>query len=447
MNQNKHNTKVLFIAPSAYPLGGVQTWLDYLLPGIESNGYSSALALTSGKHHNVENYLASHPIDQLEIINTQSGTIEGRVEAIENVILKVNPSIIVVVNVVDTYQAVNNLRKKQAISARIVTSIHGIQQDLFAGIRANSGLIDAVISTNRLTQKLINETSKLESKRSFYAPYGVELLDQTHSEKTKTLTIAYAGRIEEKQKRINDLLMIFSKLLTEIDDIKILIAGSGKDIGALEKWLEKEAIYSNKIDYLGVIKPENVEAEIYAKSDILLLTSEWETGPIVAWEAMNNNVCFVSSRYTGYFEEGSLIDGENCLLFDIGNIDQAVRKIHDANNNRFRSKLNANAKRLIADKYSHQKSIQTWSECFDRILQQTPKAYSSETKPNIDQSRLTSLAIRLFGKSGIRLAEKIRQIFHLKFEHQSAGSEWPHSHSNHVTSLFSLDQIIKHRDK
>ena len=359
---------LLFIAPSAYPLGGVQTWLDYLLPGLEEKGFQTVLALTSGQHHRVNAYLATHHFDNVETIDSITGTTQGRVEALERVILKVKPTITVNVNIVDVYQAVNNLRLRGLSDTHLVTSIHGIQADLFSGIHGNASVIDAVVSTNRLTQKLINNATNILPENSFYAPYGVAEGTNEHRTESRKFTVVYAGRIEESQKRINDLLKIFSRLLSEMKNIHLVIAGAGKDTPVLEQWLNKEVNNASNIDYLGVIRPEDVNAQIYAKADAFILTSEWETGPIVAWEAMNNGVCFISSRYIGSTEENSLLDGENCLLFDRGDIDSAVHKIKMAQDPLLRKKLIRQGKQLVRDKYSHEKSIETWANCFKSIF-------------------------------------------------------------------------------
>lgn len=438
---------VLFIAPSAYPLGGVQTWLDYLLPGLESKGYRAVLALTSGLHHNVIEYLASHALTDIELISAPTGTTQGRVMALEQLILKVNPNITINVNIIDIYQAVNNLRQRGLSSTRLVTSIHGIQKDLFAGINSNSNIIDSVISTNRLTQKLINSTTGVQPGNSFYAPYGVEKTPFNHKKHSQNFTIAYAGRIEEQQKRINDLLQIFSLALDKIDNIKIIIAGSGEDTPELEKWLRREAKHATKIEYLGVINPSSMTREVYSKADALLLTSEWETGPIVAWEAMNNHVCLISSKYVGSVEEGSLIDGENCLLFDIGDVHEAVNKIQLVQNKQLRTKLTGNAKRLIETKYSHEKSIEAWATCLEKITSRTTKSYCQKTLLNLDNGRLNSLMYKTFGVKGVRFLERVRQLLRIHFKHENAGGEWPHSYPSNTINSIHLDRTINRHDK
>ncbi len=425
--------KIVFVAPSAYPLGGVQNWLDYLLPGLESRGFEASLALTSGEHHNVEKYAQSHQIDRLEVLQNRSGTAQGRIQSIEQMLFRLKPDLVVVVNIVDVYQAVNNIRRRHKLKLKVVTSLHGIDQTFFAGIRDNNKIIDAVVSTNRLTQRLINTSSGLEASRSMYAPYGVELRDTVVGklqEKSNGLTLSYLGRFDEPQKRFADALAIFSKALKEINELSIIIAGDGPSLPSLEAWLDKHPEFSQRVNYLGVVKPEAVNAEIYQKSDLLLLTSEWETGPIVAWEAMSQGVCFVSSRYHGHIEEQSLVHGKNCLLFDIGDIDGAVKQIKIASDLVLRSQINEQGLSLVRTKYTRARSIDAWVDCFIKVLNLPRRAYSPESVRSQDTGRATSVMFRLFGVAGLKLLETFRTTVGIRNAHISAGSEWPHSYPN-----------------
>jgi len=391
--------------------------------------------------NDAKKYLTVHPLDHAEVIEGSTATTEGRIAAIENLIQRVDPVIVVVVNIYDAYQAVNNLRREGRTTARIVTTLHGIQADLLSGIRANIDIIDAVISTNRLTQKLVELHTGIANEQSFYAPYGVPAVTSKPKKAEPIFRVAYVGRIEEHQKRIDDLLTIFSRLLVELDNVEILIAGSGEP--KLRSWLKEESRHTSKIKYLGVLDPSLVASEVYTKCDVLLLTSSWETGPIVAWEAMSHGVTFVSSRYVGYLEEASLINQQNCLLFDIGDIDGAVAQILYAQEVHLHNSINRNASTMVETRYSIKKSVEWWADCFGAIIESPSKPYSSSTVYIQDHSRLTQLAKSIFGFKGIRYAEKFRQIF----ISQKMTSAWPHSYSHDEIKLINLDQYLYHRDQ
>src|SRR6516162_9039813 len=168
---------ILIIAPSAYPLGGVATWIDYIVPGLRQRGWHVTLGLTEGLHHNVDTYLNDHPIEGVIRIPNTTGTSEGRVRALCDAITEVRPDIVSSVNIVDVYRAVNRLKRKRrgSLSVRGVMTLHGLDGAYFEQIGHEVASLDAVIATNRLACKLASSVGGLESGRIYYAPYGVHL--------------------------------------------------------------------------------------------------------------------------------------------------------------------------------------------------------------------------------------------------------------------------------
>ena len=56
--------RLLLLAPSAYTLGGLATWLDYLDPGLSEHGWEVTLGLVGGpRHHRPEQYVAAHALE------------------------------------------------------------------------------------------------------------------------------------------------------------------------------------------------------------------------------------------------------------------------------------------------------------------------------------------------------------------------------------------------
>ena len=62
--------RLLFVAPSAYLLGGVQEWLATLLPDLEAAGHRVQLALPDGRLHRFDAYCRAFPqLDCLPLAN------------------------------------------------------------------------------------------------------------------------------------------------------------------------------------------------------------------------------------------------------------------------------------------------------------------------------------------------------------------------------------------
>ena len=359
--------RLFVIAPSAHSLGGVQVWLGYLIPGLRKLGWEVVLGLTRGKTHDPDEYLKTYPEDHVVTIESKTGSKEGRVRAVEKTIQSVSADIVVSVNIADVYLAANRLKKANKTDARIIATCHGVQNSFLDDYRMFADTIDGVISTNRLTQALVTRVSGIEAGRSFYAPYGVQWASQAKPEKEGTagipqLTVAFVGRFQESQKRISDMLAILEGFIHRHPATSVLIAGDGPERNEVENWVNKQA--SQKISYLGNLAPSDLLSRVYDKADVLLVTSSWETGPIVAWEAMSQGIALVTSRYVGSSQEGSLVDGENCLMFDVGDRDQGIGCLEKALQPDARIAIGAAGRKMVESRYSVNISLKSWDECF-----------------------------------------------------------------------------------
>ena len=417
---NKH---LFFVAPSAYPLGGVAVWLDYLIPGLEEKGWNVVLALVSGEHHDVATYRRAYPrLKNVIEIDNPTGSLEGRINNLLRIIRQHNPDLVVGVNIPDCYEAVNRLRDEKRHGPHVAMAIHGIQPDMLDDMADYGSVLDGVICTNRLTMCLAQEDAGLDESQLFYAPYGVELGQADPGKDTpgRKLRIAWVGRLEQFQKRIWDMPAIIKELVNRSVDFELLIAGDGPEKVAIQEALEQQQL-TRFVQSLGVVPPEEMQSRVYDASDILLVTSYWETGPIIIWEAMACGIPVVSSKYIGSGLEAGLVDGENCLLFNIGDNEFAAAQLQRLQDTKLCQQLVAGGYKLINDRYNKKISIQKWDTAFKEVLELPARSAVI--------SRVTSPTGRLDRVLGSRLGEFIRHSLGISHQHASAGGEWPHSYA------------------
>jgi glycosyltransferase involved in cell wall biosynthesis len=411
---------ILIVAPSAYPLGGVATWIDYIVPGLRKLGWRVTLGLTAGLHHNVDAYLSDHPMEGVIRIRNSTGTSEGRVRALCAAITEVRPDIVASVNIVDVYSAVNRLKHGGSLRVRAVMTLHAIEAQYYEQIKHEAASLDAVIATNRLACRLASSLGWLESGRIYYAPCGVRLpraLAATPNKRLNPIRIGFVARLDKPQKRIDELLAIVSEMDRQNISYQLVIAGAGPDEGWLRCKL-KLNVEQGKVQFLGALSSREVE-ELYETIDTLLITSQWETGPIVAWEAMAHGVVVVTSAYIGSGLEGNLRHGENCLIYPIGNALAAVECIVDAQDVERRSQLTSAGIAFVREKMTQERSITYWSQCFEDIKSQPPRP------PPMEDARCEP-AGRLDRLLGTRLGETVRRILHRHSVPAEPGHEWPH---------------------
>jgi glycosyltransferase involved in cell wall biosynthesis len=297
MKTSQPSRNILFIGPSAYPLGGVATWFNYIVPGLRQRGWNVTLGLVEGRFHDVDVYLSVHPDHQVVRIPYGTGTKEGRIRRLVQAILRAQPDVVVAVNIADVVRAVDRIRAISGCSLRLVTALHATQPEFIGEMRVCAQTLDAVVCTNRLTCELVSGCSSVAPNRIYYAPYGVDTNDLSRKEQTNSddiFRIAYVGRLEQAQKRSGDLVPIVAELDRRRLAYQLIIAGSGPEEDRLKATLADGAS-RGRVRFLGTLAGADLFSQVYGSADALLITSHWETGPIVAWEAMANGVAVVTS--------------------------------------------------------------------------------------------------------------------------------------------------------
>lgn len=421
-------TSILFIAPSAYYLGGVQVWLNQLVQAMrQSSRWRVRVALPAGRHHALQRYLATFPeMPAVPLVNP-TGSAEGRRRAISELLLQERPDLVVGVNIADLYPAARRARDR-GFTGRVIFSLHGLAADLLADIAAEADLLEGVIATNRLSCRLVAMETEVPHERICYAPYGVAT-DLQHRERresdnewinpTRPLRIVWVGRLEQEQKRVHDLPSILKHLDALKLPYQLTVAGDGPENVAISQAL-LPWIALGRVRMAGAVSGQEMHNLIYPHHDVLLITSRWETGPIVAWEAMAAGLAVVSSAYIGSGSEGALVDGRNCLLYSIGDGEAAARALQRIADPPLREAIVRQGWALVEGRYTQAASLRAWEEAFAHILSM-PLRTSAHAEPTLPP------AGRLDRWLGASLAETLRRRAGFSFPHQSPGGEWPHT--------------------
>lgn len=425
--------KILFVAPSAYLLGGVQDWLYTTVIGLRNRGHDVDVAVPDDHFHNGRIF-NSH-FDGLEayFFRNNSGTNEGRVRGLEKLLRNKKADIIVGVNIGNLFEAVSRIDRRTR--GKFIMSIHAIEHNYYEDIKEFKMLLDGVIATNRLSVLLAEKIGGIDRGRIYYAPYGVE---QDESDSTKRLQhspliIAWVGRIQQAQKRAGDIKGILENLDQLELNYKLEIAGDGPGKDELKEeistWVEM-----GRVEFHGLIEKGCLNL-FYKRCHVLLITSEWETGPIVAWEAISSGLAVVTSNYIGSRAEETLINDKTALVFEIGDTQAAAKQISRLTNEELRQKLQLNAKEVVERKYSTEASLKAWENAFQEVKDSEKQIESTEKKVKIR----TRPAGRLEKYLGLEGSEFVRSLLPRRTA-GNAGDEWPHS----LQGITNQDWILRY---
>lgn len=410
-------------------------WLDYLCRDLGARGFDPIVGLVQGSAHDVDAYRRAYRGIVSVPIGNPSGSAEGRRRALVAAFENLRPDLVVGVNIADTYPAVRRVRQRGRWLPRVAMSLHAIEPDLFGDIGLNVDVLDAVIASNRLACRLCEAESGMSSQRVLYAPYGVDAgalgAIAEHRRSDSRLRIAWVGRLEQSQKQVLQLPGILDALDQSGLNYVLRIAGDGPErvqlLDKLASWIQR-----GKVEWLGAMPSADVPERVYGDADVLLLTSTWETGPIVIWEAMAAGVCVVTSRYVGSGLENALLHDTNCLMFDVGDVASAAAQIARASDVAFRQCLVNAGWKLVDARYSRETSVDSWAAAFKSVMRLPPTTPAPETAP-ASSGRLDRLV-------GTAAAESVRKVLGIRYLHTSAGGEWPHAFSSRENESLLLER-------
>jgi glycosyltransferase involved in cell wall biosynthesis len=122
----------------------------------------------------------------------------------------------------------------------------------------------------------------------------------------------------EKEKNVEEFISIATALLGKRGDLFFIIAGDGSERKKIEK-------LSSKLKNIVLLGYRNDVSELLHVMDIFLFTSSNEGFPLVLLEAMAAKTPIVTTNSGGI--KNMIVDGENGVLYQRGNIEDAVAKI------------------------------------------------------------------------------------------------------------------------
>ena len=185
-------------------------------------------------------------------------------------------------------------------------------------LRIFSFVADKFIAIAPNVADYLKHTAKVSSKKVITINNGVEIPRQVSEEEIQTLKNQYSineddfvigtvGRLFNDHKKITDIIEAVH-LLKNIDKIKLLIVGSGKD----EELIKQKVIDLGMKDRVMFTDYQFDTAPFYKLMHVFCIASQREGFGLVAAEAMLHKLPVVATRVGGL--QNIVIDGETGIL-------------------------------------------------------------------------------------------------------------------------------------
>ena len=318
---------VLFVAHD-HPgnIGGVGTWLATLLPLLQKRGIACKAALfLDGREGYLPPRLRSVGIEVFTFSFRRP--FRSRVDWLTRLAVKTQASVIVPNYILAGFTAATALRQQWV---RAVSVLHSDDPFYIALVEAqarNDPVVrfDEVVAVSRFIESSARGMLS-EGVGVTRIPYGIEMLSERARTPATGLRIVYVGRLEQRQKRIREVVAGLCRIVREIPGSTADIIGDGDD----RKLAYAEAAAAGQpsgVRFLGAIPPQEVRRLLPAYHAQVLL-SDYEGLPVALLEGMSTGLVPICTRMRSGIDELIIDDKSGLLVADRDNgLLAAVRRL------------------------------------------------------------------------------------------------------------------------
>ena len=262
-----------------------------------------------------------------------------------------------------TYGTVSLMSLNEACDLRVVAFAHTDQDHYYELLTYYEPIISKFVGVSEtICQRLrCLLPSRLDDICKLMYPVAVRS-EGRRLDREKPLTITYAGRIDQRQKRILDLIALADLLASKKGNYRFKIAGDGPQLAQLtEHFANKE--YSNiSIEFLGLIAHERMP-DLWASSNISILFSEFEGMSISMLESMGQGCVPLVTDVSGAKEK--IAHGQNGFVVTVGDVGAMAQIIANLEADRPRVQQISNA--CISSVREHHR-FDAYDQAFVKIM-------------------------------------------------------------------------------
>jgi len=253
-------------------------------------------------------------------------------------------------------------------SVRIIVIIHSDEECYFDELRRIGSNCNAIVCVSSYLTSQAKLRFPALVDRIHYIPYGIPLPGQPIPPKPidGPLRLCYCNRIQQYQKRVFDLPLIAQKLEELAVNYEFDIAGDGADFEELHRRFAKSSLKST-IRFHGRLTNQAV-MDIFRRSHVFLLTSDFEGLPISLMEAMSVG-CFPVAYHIDSGIKDAIPSAAYGALVTHANTNEFAAAIKEMDGNRYLlHELAENAQNRIRTHFSLEAMAESYNNLFESLF-------------------------------------------------------------------------------
>ena len=355
---------VAFALPAGLTNGGVTTWALALSKRLNQKGHPSKLVC----HSAWPNRASFKSDDRSDVVYCDGLAWGAGIDAIRGFLptyAAAKAKIFVPNWSWGTYGTVSLMSLNKDCDIRAIAFAHSDQDHYYELLTYYEPIISKFVGVSETICQRLSCLLPSRSNDICKLMYPVEVLNENRKPKhEKPLTITYGGRIEQRQKRILDLIALADLLALKKGSYHFKIAGDGPQLAQLVAHFEKKDYSNISIEFLGLVAHEAM-TDLWANSDVSILFSEFEGMSISMLESMGQGCVPVVTDVSGAKEK--ITHGQTGFIVAVGDVVSMAQIIADLDANRARVEQISNA--CISSVRGHH-SFDTYDQAFVKIMRE-----------------------------------------------------------------------------
>ncbi len=355
---------VALALPAGLTNGGVTTWALALSKRLNENNHSSKLIC----HSPWPGHATFDADDRSDLIHCDGLAWAAGTDAIRGFLATysaVEADIFIPNWSWGTYGTVALMSRNEACDIRVIAFAHTDQDHYYELLSYYEPIIGKFVGVSeticrrlrRLLPSRLNDICKLM--------YPVAVRSEGRMpEREKPLTITYAGRIQQRQKRIFDLIALADMLAVESGRYHFKIVGDGLQSAQLAEHFEKTRYSNVSVEFLGLVAHDSM-TDLWANSGISILFSEYEGMSLSMLESMGQGCVPIVTDVSGAQEK--VTHGQTGFVVSVGDVNSMAHIIAGLDADRFRLQQMSNA--CISSLRDHHR-FDAYDQEFARIMRE-----------------------------------------------------------------------------
>jgi glycosyltransferase involved in cell wall biosynthesis len=348
-------------------LDGPTTWIKRLLPYFRERNIDSRIIFLAANDKDLPAY--KYFVDEgfeCKIIYWELFNDE-KVKAILEDVKQCPPDIFITNYFAIPLEAGKWIKQAGIPTVMVLHNDNKYHYDLVKKYAANNNETDvsSVVCVSNLIQQVSQQTAP-QHKSIRYIPIGAPVTDEvTGLSAGGELKVVYAGRIDEKQKRISDVARAFCKAANEVPGTSYTIYGDGPAVPAVQEILNT-AGKDLPVQFKGKLKSTEVQAHLL-QNQVFVLLSEFEGLPITLMEAMSCGLVAICTNMRSGISDLITNNVEGILIDDRKDeFVAAVKKLKE--NPALWKQMSEAARQKIVTSYSVETCSNQWISLFRELV-------------------------------------------------------------------------------